>query len=178
MLVEEKTIDSERVYEGSVINLRRDRVSLGEGKTSWREIVEHRGGVTIAALTDEGKMLMVKQFRKSAESFMLEAPAGKIDEGETDPLRAAARELREETGYAAEKLEHLMSFYSSVGYSTELLHLYLATGLRSGETDFDENEFIENFEYTPDELMGMIERGEIEDAKTIIAVQAVKLRGY
>jgi ADP-ribose pyrophosphatase len=176
MVLEERTIDSERIYEGSVINLRKDRVALGDGALSWREIVEHRGGVAIAALTGEGKMLMVKQFRKSAEKFMLEVPAGKIDAGEADPLRAAARELKEETGYTAEKLEHLVSFYSSVGYSTELLRLYLATGLSPGETDFDENEFIENFEYTPDELMEMIGRGEIEDAKTIIAVQAVKLR--
>jgi ADP-ribose pyrophosphatase len=176
MIVEEKTIYSERIYEGKIINLRRDKVALTDGLTSWREIVEHPGGVAVAALTDEGRMVMVKQFRKSAEKAVLEVPAGKIEKDDTDPALAAERELREETGYTAGKLEQLSAFYSSIGYSTELLHLYLATDLRPGETDFDENEFIEIFEYTPDELMKMIESGEIEDAKTIVAVQAVKLR--
>jgi ADP-ribose pyrophosphatase len=176
MIVKEDTISTERIYEGAIINLRRDKVTVRDGKTSYREIVEHNGGVAIAALTADGKMPMVRQFRKSAEAAMLEAPAGKTERGETDLRAVAARELKEETGYTAGRLEHLMAFYTSIGYSTEKLHLYLATELEAGETDFDENEAIDNCAHTPDELLAMIANGEIEDAKTIIAVQAVKLR--
>jgi ADP-ribose pyrophosphatase len=176
MIVQENTLSTERIYEGVIINLRRDKVTVRDGKTSYREIVEHNGGVAIAALTADGKMPMVRQFRKSANAAMLETPAGKTEQGETDLRAVAARELKEETGYTAGRLEHLMAFYTSIGYSTEKLHLYLATELTPGETDFDENEAIENCAYTPDELLEMIANGEIADAKTIIAVQAVKLR--
>jgi ADP-ribose pyrophosphatase len=176
MTFEEKTISTERIYEGVIINLRRDKVTVRDSRTSYREIVEHGGGVAIAALTKDGRMPMVRQFRKSAEAAMLEVPAGKIERGETDLRAVAERELREETGYAAGKLEYIMSFYTSIGYSTEKLHLYLATGLVPGATDFDENEAIDNCEYTPDELLEMIASGEIGDAKTIAAVQMVKLR--
>jgi ADP-ribose pyrophosphatase len=176
MVVEEKTLSTERIYEGAILNLRRDKVTVRDGKTSYREIVEHGGGVAVAALTDDGRLLMVRQFRKSAEAAMLEVPAGKTERGETDLRAVAERELREETGCTAGRLEHMTAFFTSVGYSTEELHLYLATDLTQGETDFDENEAIENCAYTPDELIEMIANGEIKDAKTIIAIQAVKLR--
>jgi ADP-ribose pyrophosphatase len=176
MIVEEKTLSTERIYEGVIINLRRDKVTVKDGRTSYREIVEHNGGVGIAALTKDGKMPMVRQFRKSADAATLEIPAGKMEDEETDPRAVAEREFKEETGYAAENFEYLMSFYTSIGYSTEQLHLYLATGLTPGATEFDENEAIDNCEYTPDELLDMIADGEIKDAKTIIAIQAVKLR--
>ncbi|MDR2770785.1 MAG: NUDIX hydrolase [Clostridiales Family XIII bacterium] len=176
MIVEENTISTERIYEGVIINLRRDEVTVKDGRTSYREIVEHNGGVAVAALTSDGRMPMVRQFRKSAEAAMLEVPAGKTEQGETDLCAVAARELKEETGYTAGRLEYLMAFYTSIGYSTEKLHLYLATDLTPGETDFDENEAIDNYAYSPDELLEMIANGEIQDAKTIIAIQAVKLR--
>ncbi|MDR0424748.1 MAG: NUDIX hydrolase [Clostridiales Family XIII bacterium] len=174
--VEEKTISSDMIYKGAILNLRRDRVTIKDGGMSWREIVEHSGGVAIAAVTDEGRMVMVRQFRKAAESVMLEVPAGKTEPGE-DLAAAAARELREETGYSAQKLEHVSHFYTSIGYSTEVLHLYIATGLTPGETDFDENEAIEIYEYTVDELIAMMGTGEVADAKSMIAIFAVKARG-
>ena len=125
MTFEEKTISSERIYEGAIINLRRDEVTVQNG-TSYREIIEHNGGAVLAAVTDEGKMVMVRQYRKPAGRVMLEVPAGKIDSGE-EPLSAAIRELKEETGYTATEVKFMTSFYPSVGYSEEVLYLYLCT---------------------------------------------------
>ena len=172
MTFEEKTLESQRIYEGAIINLRRDKVTVQNG-TSYREIVEHNGGAVLAALTQDDKMVMVRQFRKPAERVLLEAPAGKIDPGET-PEAAAVRELKEETGYTAGCVKHLFSFYPSVGYSEEMLHLYLCTELTAGETCFDENEAIDIEELDVETLYHMVMTGEIQDAKTAIAVLMVR----
>lgn len=169
MIYIEKTIDSEMIYEGRILNLRRDKVYVIGDKESYREIVEHNGGVTIAAITDEGRMVMVRQFRKAAGKAVLETPAGRIEKDEDHRL-AAIRELKEETGYTAEKIEHITSFYSSIGYSEEVIHLYFAAGLKAGETQFDDNEAIEIEEIDLKSLKEMALSGEIEDSKTIIAI--------
>jgi ADP-ribose pyrophosphatase len=167
MIVEEKTLASELIYEGKILNLRRDKVTVKNG-TSYREIVEHGGGVVIIGLTDEGRVPLVRQYRKAAEKAVLEIPAGKLEKGE-DPLEAAAREFREETGYSAGSVKYLMEGYSSIGYSTEVLRFYLAEDLTAGETDFDDNEAITVEERTPDELYRMAMSGELIDQKTIVA---------
>ncbi|MDR3225428.1 MAG: NUDIX hydrolase [Clostridiales Family XIII bacterium] len=167
MIIEEKTIETERIYEGKILNLRRDKVTAKSG-TSYREIVEHNGGIVIIGIRPDGKIPMVRQYRKAAEQAVLEIPAGKLERGE-DPMEAAARELKEETGYTADKIKYLLGGYSSIGYSTEILKFYLAEGLTPGETDFDDNEAIEIEAYTPDELFGMAMRGELFDQKTIVA---------
>lgn len=172
MTFEEKTISSEMLYEGAIINLRRDKVTVQNG-TSYREIIEHNGGAVLAAITPEGRMVMVRQYRKPAERVMLEVPAGKIDAGE-QPEHAAVRELKEETGYTAGKVRHLTSFYPCVGYSQEVLHLYLCTDLTPGETCFDENEAIDIEELELDVLHKMVMDGDIQDAKTVIAVLMVR----
>ena len=172
MTLEEKTLKSEKIYDGVIINLRRDKVTV-QGGTSYREIVEHNGGAVMAALTEDKKLVMVRQYRKPAGKVMLEVPAGKIDKGEK-PLEAAVRELKEETGYTASKVEFLTEFYPSVGYSEERLYLYLCTGLTPGETCFDENEAIEIEEIDLDRLFKMAMSGELDDAKTIIAILMVK----
>ena len=172
MTFEEKTLKSEKIYEGAIINLRRDKVTV-QGGTSYREIIEHNGGAVIAALTEDKKLVMVRQYSKPADKVMLEVPAGKIDPGEM-PLEAAVRELKEETGYTASKVEFLTEFYPSVGYSEERLYLYLCTGLTPGETCFDENEAIEIEEIDLDRLFKMAMSGELDDAKTIIAILMVK----
>ncbi|MCI5534604.1 MAG: NUDIX hydrolase [Firmicutes bacterium] len=172
MTFEEKTIKSERIYEGAIINLRRDEVTVQNG-TSMREIIEHNGGAVLAAVTGEGKLVMVRQYRKPAGRVMLEVPAGKIDPGESAEA-AAKRELKEETGYTAGKIKFLMQFYPSVGYSEEILYLYLCTDLTPGETNFDENEAIDIEEYEISRLHRMVMDGDIQDAKTIIAIMAVK----
>lgn len=170
MVFEEKTISSERIYEGRILNLRKDLVQVRDNNTSYREIVEHNGGVALAAVTPEGKMVMVRQYRKAAEKAILEVPAGKIEKDERDHLQTAVRELKEETGYTAGKIEFLTSFYSSIGYSTEVIYLYFASDLTPGETDFDDTESIEVLEYEIPELKRMIFEREIEDAKTIAAI--------
>jgi len=169
MIFEEKTLSSEMIYKGKILNLRKDKVEVVGGKTSEREIVEHAGGVVIAAVTDDRKMVMVKQFRQAAGKAVLEAPAGKLEKGET-PINTALRELKEETGYIAADIRLLAEFYSSVGYSEEIIYAYLCTGLTPGETEFDDNEAIDIIEYELRELYEMAMGGEIEDAKTIIAV--------
>ena len=177
MIFEEKTLDSKRIYEGRIINLRVDKVTVVSG-TSTREIVEHNGGSVIASVTNDNKIIMVKQFRKPMESPILEVPAGKLD-GDEDPADAALRELSEETGYTAGKLEKLTEFYPSVGYTTEVLHIYLATDLKPGACHPDENEVLEVMEMDLEEVYRMVMDGKIHDGKTIAAVMMArdKLRG-
>lgn len=172
MTFEEQTLSTERIYEGRIINLRKDKVTVVNG-TSEREIVEHPGGAVIAAMKDDGRMIMVRQYRKPARRVMLEVPAGKLDPGE-EPEAAALRELREETGYRAGKIRFLTRLYPSVGYSEELLYLYLCTELTSGETAFDENEAIDVEEYAVEDLYSMAMRGELEDGKSLVAVLMVR----
>jgi len=176
MVFEEDTIYSERLYEGRILNLRRDKVRVHSGEESYREIVEHNGGVAIAAITSAGKMVLVRQYRKAAGKALLEVPAGKIEKDEADHLLVAIRELKEETGYTAEKMTLLSQFYTSVGYSTEIIYLYHAEGLTPGETQFDEHEAIEIEEYDLEKLITMIGTCEICDAKTIAAILLVKQR--
>ena len=172
MIFKEKTLASEMIYKGRIINLRKDTVEVVGGKISEREIVEHDGGVTLAAITDAGKMVMVKQFRQAAGRALLEAPAGKREKHE-EPIETAARELKEETGYTASDIKLLTKFYASCGYSEEIIYIYLCTGLIPGETDFDDNEALDIIEYDLKELYDMVINGEIEDAKTIIAILMV-----
>jgi ADP-ribose pyrophosphatase len=169
MTFEEKTISSEMLYEGRILNLRRDKVQVVNGGVSYREIVEHNGGVALIAVKDDLKVIMVKQFRKPIEHVTLEVPAGKIEKGE-DPYTTAVRELKEETGYTAKNIELICKFYPSVGYSMESLYIYLCTDLTPGDTEFDEHEALDVLEYDLDELYNMAIEGELEDAKTIIAV--------
>lgn len=169
MTFEEKTLSSEMIYEGAILNLRKDKVEVINGRTSYREIVEHNGGVAMIAVKDDGKVIMIRQFRKPIEKVIMEIPAGKIEKGE-EPYDTAVRELKEETGYTAGKIEYLTKFYPSVGYSMEALYIYLCTDLAPGDTEFDEHEALDIFEVDLDELFKMTLNGEVEDGKTAIAI--------
>ncbi len=173
MIFEEKQISSELIYEGKILNVRRDKVTAKKGKAT-REIVEHNGAVAMVAITAEKKVLMVKQYRYACHDTVLEIPAGKIDKGETDPLNAAIRELKEETGYTAEHIHYLGKINPSVGYSEEVIYLYAMTGLTAGEQDLDEDEALDVLEYPFDEAYHMAARGEIIDAKTVAALMMAK----
>lgn len=175
MVFHEETIRSKKIFEGEVINVRMDYIKGKQGGECSREIVEHPGAVAIVALTDDNKVVLVEQFRKPVEQVLLEIPAGKIEKGE-DPQNTALRELKEETGYTASNIEHLMTIYSSPGFSTEKIYLYFANQLVSGESCPDEDEHVEVSEYTIDQLNEMIEQGKIVDGKTITGIYALQKR--
>ncbi len=174
---EEKTTATERIFEGKVISVRIDEVRLPNGKSSKRELVEHPGGVAIVAVTEEGKIILVEQYRKPMDKTTIELPAGKREKGE-EPIVTAQRELEEETGYTCEKLEYVHSFYTSPGFADELLFLYEAIGLQKKENpaSLDEDEFVELMEVTLEEAVEMIQDGRIQDAKTIIGIQYLQIK--
>jgi len=167
----EKTVSSQIIYDGKIIKVTLEEVELPDGKIATREVVKHPGAVAVLALTDDGKMIAVRQFRKPLERTIVELPAGKLEPGE-DPLACAARELEEETGYQASQYTHLSSFYTSPGFADELLHVYVATGLKPGPARPDEDEYVEVLELTLDEAHDLHQRGEIRDAKTVLALFA------
>lgn len=173
MIFEEKRIRSERIYEGRILNVRRDTVTAPKGE-AYREIIEHNGAVAMVAITDEGNIVMVRQFRYAAGRAFLEIPAGKIDKGESDPVGAAIRELKEETGYTAGKIKHLGKINVSVAYSEEVIHLFLMTELTAGEQCLDEDEVVEVVEMPFEEAYEMAGQGKIEDAKTAAALLMAK----
>lgn len=173
MITEEKTLSSERIYEGKILNLRRDRVTIRDGGTSYREIVEHAGGVVILGVTEDGRIPMVRQYRKATRGVMLELPAGKLEKDE-DPKEAALRELKEETGYTAANIRLVSAFYPTVGYSEEILYIFFADGLTAGETNFDPGESIEIEDCLPETLYALIDAGEMTDGKSLIALLLYK----
>ena len=176
MAFEEKTIDSEIVYDGPIFKIRKHRIEAVGGKIATRDVLEHNGGAVMLGIKDDGHILLVRQYRKPLERMVLELPAGKIDDGE-EPGATAARELREETGYTPAKVEHLLTYTPTCGYSAEKLYIYICTELTKGETDFDETEDLDTLEYTADELIDMIMKGEIEDGKTIAGVLFARQAG-
>ncbi|MDR7856161.1 NUDIX hydrolase [Tissierella sp.] len=173
MIFEEKTMKSDKLYEGKILNLRIDTVELPDKKYSKREIIEHPGGVAVVPITDDNCIILVKQYRKAVERFLLEIPAGKLELNE-EPRETGIRELKEETGFSADKMEYLLEFYTSPGFSNEKIYLFLATGLIDGEATPDLGEFIQREKYNIDDLIKMIERGEITDSKTIIGISMAK----
>lgn len=169
MIFEEKTMKSEKIYEGKIVNLRIDTVELPDKKYSKREIVEHPGGVGIITIINNNSLVLVKQYRKAVEDFLWEIPAGKLEVNE-EPRETAIRELSEETGYEAKKLTYITEFYTSPGYCNEKIHLFLAQDLVEVDSKPDPGEFIEKAIVSLDDCQKMLDRGEIIDSKTIIAI--------
>lgn len=165
----EERIDRDDKYHGIIVDVHLDNVRLSDGSLARREVVEHPGGVTILPIDEEGFCYMVRQFRYPAGRMLLEAPAGKLEYGE-DHRDCAVRELSEETGFTADELIYMGGFYTSPGFSSELLHVYLALGLHPGQSHLDEGEFLNVEKHSLSKLSDMIMAGEIDDAKTIIAV--------
>lgn len=174
-LDDERMVTSRAVFEGRLLTLTVDEVELGDGRRATREVVHHPGAVAIAPLLGDGRMVLVRQYRHPAGRVLLEIPAGTLAPGET-PEACAHRELIEETGYRAGKLEPLFACYLAPGYSTELIRIFVASVLQPAEQATDEDETVEVVTYPLDELRRMIRDGRIQDAKTICAILALAER--
>lgn len=168
--MEEKFVKTLKEEKGKYLTYRMDEVIISTGRTSTREILLHPGAVVVAALTEEEEVVMVRQYRYAAGQILLELPAGKLEYGE-DPLECAKRELSEETGFEASGWEKLAEFYTAPGYTNEMMHLYLARGLKELEAHPDTDEVIE-YEKIPLTALkkSLLEAGEIQDAKSIIGL--------
>ena len=167
----EKTLSSQIIYEGRAVKLRVDTVQTASGRQSTREIVEHADCVAIIAVDADDNVLLVRQFRKPVEKELLEIPAGGIDDGE-DAGEAVIREMQEETGFRPQKVEHLGGFYSTPGYCTEYLYLYLATDLTPSQLYAEDTEGIKVVRVPIKQIPELIESGKICDAKSIAGLLA------
>ncbi len=165
----EKKIRRINRYEGVVINVTMDRIRLPDGSEAFREVVEHPGGVCILPVDADGYAYCVRQYRYAMGEHILEAPAGKLEFGE-DPAKCAVRELSEETGFSSSQMIPLGRYYTSPGFSTEQLYLFLALNLHAGEAHPDVGEFLDVVRIPFDELYDHVLSGDIHDGKTAIAV--------
>lgn len=165
----EITVKSEKIFEGKIINLRVDTVELENQKYAKREIVEHKSAAAILAINDHNQMLLVRQYRKAIEEYLYEVPAGILNIAE-EPQDGALRELEEETGYVAGKIDLIYEFYTSPGFSNEKVFLFKAENLVFTSTKFDEDECIETIAVTKEEAKKMLETGKITDSKTLISL--------
>ncbi|MBX3064305.1 MAG: NUDIX hydrolase [Anaerolineae bacterium] len=169
----EKTLNSESIYSGRVIKLQVDSVELPNGQTSKREVIKHPGAVAMVPIDSDGRVIMVEQYRYTIGKMTLEIPAGTLKPDE-DVVVCAERELQEETGYKPGKLVKLGAIYLAPGYSTELIHLFLATQLVESPLNMDEDEFIEVKRLSFSEIIAQIAEGKIQDAKTISAIMMAR----
>jgi ADP-ribose pyrophosphatase len=165
----ETEIASETVYQGKLLRVKCDTVSLHDGKRATREYVEHNGAVMIIPVLDSGELVMERQYRYVLRRHCLEFPAGKIDPGE-EPLATGRRELLEETGYVAGEWIYLATIHPTVAYSTERILIYLARGLSHRGRNLDEGEFLEVLKLPLAALIERVRTGEITDVKTVIGV--------
>jgi ADP-ribose pyrophosphatase len=165
----ETCISSELVLEGGMMRVKRDQVRLPSGNQSQREFILHPGAVLIVPLLDNGNLLLERQFRYPLNRVFVELPAGKIDAGEDIHL-TGQRELLEETGYVAQEWVYLGLQHPCIGYSDEVIYMFIAKGLNAGEAHCDEDEALELFEASLDDCMQMIATQQITDAKTILAL--------
>lgn len=174
----ETRVSSETVFEGRVLTVKKDTITLPNGKAGFREYAEHKGAVAVVPLTSEGEVILVKQYRYAVGRVFLEIPAGKLDFVGEEPHAAALRELREETGARAARLTPLGVLIPSPAILTEKIHMFLAEDLTFGETSPDEDEFLELVKMPLSALVDMVMRGEIEDAKTqIMALKLWQMKG-
>ena len=164
---------SETILKGRAFAIRRDTLKAPDGRETKFDIIEHGGSVIIVPIDKDGNLLFVRQYRHAAGMDLLELPAGTLEEGE-DPAVCAAREIREETGFAADKIEKIGDFYLAPGYSTEFMHVYLAQDLRHDPLEADADEFLSVEKFPFAEAIQMAERGEMPDAKSLAALLLAK----
>lgn len=168
------TIASHRIYTGKVVSLDVDQVRFPDGSTGELEMVRHPGASAIVPFLsdpagEDPQILLLRQYRYAAGGYLYEVPAGKLEKGE-EPRACAVRELREETGCTAERMEYLYTMYTTPGFTDEQIHIFLASGLTRGEAHHDADEFVEVHTITLSQALRMIQQGEIRDAKTALAI--------
>jgi ADP-ribose pyrophosphatase len=169
-------LDSETIFKGRAFSIRRDNLRTPDGHTTKFDIVEHHGSVVLLPIDKDGNLLFVRQYRHAAVDDLLELPAGTLDGPDEAPLHCAAREVREETGMAADKLVELGKFFLAPGYSTELMTVFLATELRFDPLDPDEDEFLQVEKIPLAEAFSLAEAGKMPDAKTLAALLMARPR--
>ena len=169
MIYEEKTVSSEKVFEGRIIKVKVDRVEMPDGSVATRELVEHPGGVGIVAITDKDEIILVEQYRKPLDKAIYEIPAGKLDPGEHHRT-CGIRELEEETGLSAKVFDYMGFIYPSPGFTDEITHVYFAKELTQGETHPDDDEFLDVKKVPFDTALKMVMDGKINDAKSVFGI--------
>lgn len=169
MNFEETTLSSKKVFDGKLLNVFLDKVRIPNGKEATREYIKHPGAVAVVPIQEDGKILLVRQFRYPAKKIFLEVPAGKLDKDE-HPDHCVIRELEEETGYVAGTLKKMASIYTTPGFTDEVIHLYVAKQLVKTSQRLDEDEFLSVESYSVDEIRDMLGDGRISDAKTMLAL--------
>ena len=165
----EPTIATRSVFHGRIIDVRVDTIRLPNGRETTREIVDHAPSICVVPVDDEGNVLLVRQYRKPTEDFLLEVPAGGI-EGDEEPEAATRRELQEEIGHDARELTKLTAFWLAPGWCSEYMHAFLATGLTPAVLDADDDEFIEVVRVAMPDIPGLIASGAIQDAKSVASL--------
>jgi ADP-ribose pyrophosphatase len=175
MILNEKTISTEKIYNGSIISLEKLLVELPDNKHAIRDIVRHPGAAAVLPIDEDGSVYMVRQYRKPIEKVSLEIPAGRLEPNEL-PVECAARELSEETGLTSGNLTHILSISTTPAFCDETIHIFLATDLKEGSMHTDEDEFLTREKIHIDKLYDMVTSGEITDSKTIAAVLLCKLK--
>ena len=163
---------TKNLYTGKVVTLNIETVALPNGLTIDLEVVRHPGAAAVVPITEDGSVVLIRQFRHAAGGFIYEIPAGKLHSGE-DPRSCASRELEEEIGYKPGQLMLLSSIFTAPGFTDEVIHVYKATGLTKGRQHLDRDEVLEVVEVSLEEAIGMIRAGTIRDAKTIVGLQLV-----
>ena len=163
----EVPVASETIYDGKILHVEKWTVTCPNGREALREIVVHKGAAAVVPVFEDGTTLLVRQHRVAVDRMTLEIPAGKLDSADEDPLDCAVRELREETGLAAERMTLLTSLLTTPGFCTEKIAIYLAQGLSQGKTHPDEDEFLDLVRMPLDEAIDRVMRGDIRDGKTI-----------
>lgn len=168
-----KRIDRKKVFKGKVFTVAEDTIQFPNGTQAKWDVLLHDGAAAVVPIDDDGNIILVEQYRCVEDGQVLEIPAGKLDQGE-DTMVCAARELEEETGYKPRTLMPVCSIYSAVGFSDEIVYIYVANGLEKGQINLDEDEYVNIKKYTMDQVINKILNGEIKDSKTISAIFTVK----
>ena len=161
-----------RMYQGAIVDVYRDYMQFSNGNTEEWDYIHHRGAAAVVTVTDDGRIIMVRQYRNALERFTLEIPAGALDDPEEPGINCSARELEEETGYRSENLEWLITLRTTVAFCNERIEVYVAKNLVPSKQHLDPNEFVNVELHTVEELKQMIFDGEIEDSKTVASILA------